>query len=181
MDTLEEFIKNNRRHLDKYDPPTGVMKRVLQRVNFIPLMGIRLIRVAAVFLVLTATAFSFYYLGQKRKGSELESLSSPDSSPAFAQFRETENYYKNSVNALFRQAAPLLTSNPDIKKEYSQDIAHLDSIYLDIRKDLKDNVANQDVIEALIRNYRIRISLLEDMLNRLEGDKHNEKLKHNEI
>jgi len=47
-------------------------------------------------------------------------------------------------------------------------MSHLDSLCTEIKKDLKDNVANQEVIEALIQNYRIRIRLLEDMLTILK-------------
>jgi hypothetical protein len=35
---------------------------------------------------------------------------------------------------------------------------------VEIRKDLNDNIANEEVVQALIRNYRLRIELLEDML-----------------
>jgi hypothetical protein len=49
----------------------------------------------------------------------------------------------------------------------------IDSICSEIKKDLKDNVANQDVIEALIQNYRIKIRLLEDMLELLKENEEN--------
>ena len=81
------------------------------------------------------------------------------------QLKETEIYYNNLVNSLYREATPLLTGNPEIKKELTTDISHLDSICIEIKKDLKDNVANQEVVEALIQNYRIKIRLLEDMLD----------------
>jgi hypothetical protein len=38
---------------------------------------------------------------------------------------------------------------------------------------LKDNVDNQDVIEALINNYRIKIQILEDMLIVLKQNENN--------
>ncbi|MCK7539301.1 MAG: hypothetical protein MZV63_54525 [Marinilabiliales bacterium] len=41
----------------------------------------------------------------------------------------------------------------------------LDSLSRQIREDLRDRVANREVIEALIHNYRLRIELLEDMLS----------------
>ena len=62
----------------------------------------------------------------------------------------------------------MLTKNPEIEKELSADISQIDSICSEIKKDLKDNVANQDVIEALIQNYRIKVRILEDMLKLLK-------------
>jgi hypothetical protein len=61
-------------------------------------------------------------------------------------------------------------------------MAHLDSIRTDLKKDLKDNVANQEVIEAMIQNYRIKLQLLEDMLNLLkQNETKSEKTKSNEL
>jgi hypothetical protein len=68
------------------------------------------------------------------------------------------------INTLYDEAKPLLTVRPEVEKELDSDMARIDSICTDIRNDLKDNVDNQEVIEALIRNYRIKIKILEDML-----------------
>ena len=73
-------------------------------------------------------------------------------------------YYNSQISSLYEKARPLLTSNPDIRMELDNSLGELDSLSLQIRNDLKDNVANEEVIGALIRNYRLRIQLLEDML-----------------
>ena len=41
----------------------------------------------------------------------------------------------------------------------------LDSVYISLKSDLKDNIANHEVIEAMIQNYRLRISILEESYN----------------
>jgi hypothetical protein len=84
------------------------------------------------------------------------------------QLKETELYYNNLVNILYNEASPLLAAYPDIRKEYLNDISQIDSICTDIKKDLNDNVSNQEVIEALIKNYRIKIQILEEMLDQLK-------------
>ena len=85
------------------------------------------------------------------------------------QLKETEIYYNNLVNSLYKEATPLLTNNPDVRKELNNDLSHLDSICIDLKKDLKDNISNQEVVEALIRNYRIKIRILEDMVDSIKG------------
>jgi hypothetical protein len=90
-----------------------------------------------------------------------------------SQLKETEIYYNSLANSLYREATPLLTNNPEIEKELLTDISQIDSICSEIIKDLKDNVANEDVVEALIQNYRIKIRLLEDMLSILKKNKDN--------
>ena len=85
--------------------------------------------------------------------------------PEIKLVRETEMYYNNLISSLYREAEPLLTSNPDVRSELATGMNELDSLSMQIREDLQDKAANRDVIEALIRNYRLRIELLEDMLS----------------
>lgn len=87
------------------------------------------------------------------------------SSQAQQELKETELFYNSLYHSMYIQAKPLLTGQPDIAKEIDEGAARIDSICTDIRKDLKDNISNKEVIEALIRNYRIKIQLLEDMLD----------------
>jgi hypothetical protein len=84
------------------------------------------------------------------------------------QLKETEIYYNNLVNTLYKEASPLLTDNPEIRNELNSDMSHLDSICTDLKKDLKDNISNREVMEALIQNYRIKIQILEDMVTVLK-------------
>ncbi|MGD2034222.1 MAG: hypothetical protein PVF73_04140, partial [Bacteroidales bacterium] len=51
-----------------------------------------------------------------------------------------------------------------LEEELQTDLSELDSIYEGLKDDLKDNIANHEVIEAMIQNYRLRIAILEDML-----------------
>jgi hypothetical protein len=49
-------------------------------------------------------------------------------------------------------------------------MSELDSVYIDLKADLKDNMANQEVIEAIIENYRMKISILEDLLKQIDPE-----------
>ena len=104
-----------------------------------------------------------------------------------AQYSLYNQYSKAMFNLAYRilnnrEATPLLTKNPEIKKELNIDLSQLDSICSDLKKDLKDNVSNQEVVEALIQNYRIKIRLLEDMLTILKENENNpEKKKSHEL
>lgn len=164
MDKLEEHIKNNREDLDRHTPSSDIWRRIDKSLNRENTRLPKWLSVAAMLIVILGSALFLYQNRNKmtwmKGGRNLEAqqeLTNP-------QLKETEIYYNNLVNALYLEATPLLTGNPDIKKELNTDISHLDSLCTEIRKDLKDNVANQEVVEALILNYRIKIRLLEDML-----------------
>ena len=44
------------------------------------------------------------------------------------------------------------------------ELVDLDQVYNDLKEDLKDNAANEEVIEAMIQNYRLKLDILEEML-----------------
>ena len=48
------------------------------------------------------------------------------------------------------------------------DMEELDEVYVELKEDLKDNASNPEVIEAMILNYRVKLEILEDLLNQLK-------------
>jgi hypothetical protein len=182
MDKLEEHIRKNREDLDRYNPSSIIWKRISRTLRQDKSRISHWRSVAAMAAVLIGTAVLFFITGTRWSEKSREISSGEGLSPAGRQLKETEIYYNNLVNTLYREATPLLTGNPEVEKELNTDISQLDSICADIKKDLKDNVANQEVVEALIQNYRIKIRLLEDMLTILKEDKNNpEKRKDYEL
>ncbi|MCU0363118.1 MAG: hypothetical protein MUD02_00550 [Bacteroidales bacterium] len=176
MRKLEEHIRQHRDDLDIYEAPSGTWEKVSRDLDRRkPLFPVWL-RAAAVIALLAGSAVIFL----KSQGLIMNrglaaSEDSREGSPAML-LKESEIYYTNLLNTMYIQAEPMLSANPDIEKEFRYDMAQLDSICTSIRKDLKDNVDNAEVVEALIRNYRIRITILEELLISLR-ESNNEKEK----
>jgi predicted CopG family antitoxin len=61
----------------------------------------------------------------------------------------------------------------------TDDMEELDEVYLELKKDLKDNVSNPEVIEAMVLNYRVKLEILEDLLNQL-NEKENQDYENEE-
>jgi len=177
MDKLEEYILKHREEMDRYKPSSGIRRKIMSGLRTGTYHG--WISVAALIAVILGTAVVLLKPG----------LRSPDNTPATttnqlpvsnnAQLRETEIYYNNLANTLYREASPMLTKNPEIQKELVADISQIDSICSEIKKDLKDNIDNQNVIEALIQNYRLKIDILEDMLKILKENEGKPEKKEN--
>ncbi|MFH0841049.1 MAG: hypothetical protein V1903_00375 [Bacteroidota bacterium] len=167
MDRLEEYIMKNRDHLDKYEPSPDVWRGIRKEMHSGRRRLAGWLSAAAIIAVILGTAALFYATNHNKTHPELV---------------ESEIYYNNLINDLFNQATPLLTGYPDLEKELLTDMSQIDSICADIKKDLRDNVDNQDVIEALISNYRIKTRILEEMLEALRQDENNtEKKRDNAI
>ena len=173
MDKLEEHIRKNREDLDRYSPSSGIWKRIKKGLLRNNSSLTRLISVAAMITVILGTAAVLFRPGQWLSDRGADSKRNGMLMQVSSQLKETEIYYNSLANSLYREATPLLTHNPEIEKELLTDISQIDSICSEIKKDLKDNVANEDVIEALIQNYRIKIRLLEDMLSILKENEAN--------
>jgi hypothetical protein len=172
MDSLEKFIKENRESLDRYEPSPHVWDRITgQRVIINRKLLVRISAAAAIIVILGSATFIYTSVIRKNKPADLS-----------GEVREMELFYNSLANTLYLQAKPMLTSQPDIEKELKNDLQRIDNICSEIKNDLKDNVSNQEVIEALIQNYTIKIHILEDMLRILkENENKPEKRKSNEL
>ena len=162
MDNLEKFIRNNRNDLDRYDPSPEIWDRIRKDTGNRKIKFLRWSSAAAVAVIVLGIGFIVYSRFQENR-HQVEA-----GNTYHQQLRETEYFYNTMINSLYQEAKPMLINNPDIEKELKTDMDHIDRICSELKKDLNDNVANQEVIEALIQNYKIKILLLEDMLAKMK-------------
>lgn len=173
MDKLEEYITKNRQELDKKNPSPDLWDGIRKDLHRKRLHKIKWLSAAAMIAVVFLTA-ALFYVGENKRNNILRSRDiNALMIKTNPQLVEIEVYYTNLVNNLYSEASPLLKGYPDLKNELLNDFSQIDSICSDIKKDLKDRVDNQEVIEALINNYRIKIRILEDMLVVLKQNENN--------
>ncbi|MGB8358472.1 MAG: hypothetical protein WCD55_07630 [Bacteroidales bacterium] len=174
MDELEKHIKNERAGMDIYEPDPNLWNRIEKGLPGRERHFGRYLWRAAAAVIITAALIT----------ALLRVIIIPHvkDDPQLVLVSETYLYYDNQLRSLYKEAKPLLTANPDINTELEKGMGELDSLSLQIRNDLKDNVASEEVIGALIRNYRLRIELLEDMLTLMkEKEADNENITHHEL
>ena len=54
-----------------------------------------------------------------------------------------------------------------------EDFTEMDKAFLELKEDLKDDVDNEEVVEAMINNYRLKLKILERIMIEIE-EKDNE-------
>jgi hypothetical protein len=174
MDELEKHILNGRDEMDLHDPSPNLWKRIEKGLPQRQRRPARyLLRAAAVLIIAVAGMTAVYVITKTT-----ERINDPD----IKAVKETYYYYDGRIKTLYQEAQPLLTANPEISLELTEGMSELDSLSAQIIEDLKDNIANREVVEALIQNYRLRIELLEDMLRLMqEKEAENENHTGNEI
>lgn len=173
MDRLEEYIRKKRDDLDIYKPSPGLWRGIKKDLKRDRQPFRQWGSVAATVAVITATSVIFYLIGKGSRNNDGSLISGRGFTVVSSQLKEAETYYSNQINLLYREAAPMLTGYPELKCELESDISQIDSIYAVLRKDLRDNIANQDVVEALIQNYMIKIKILKEMLVILKENENN--------
>jgi len=179
MDKLEKFITDNREKFDENEPSPDIWRHLMINMNLnrIPKKGRSLLvifsRAAAVLLIFVLSYLFHEYRDFKR---DKKNIAQVDIYRQLPDLKETEIYYSQLVNGKLQQIKPFLEKNPMLKSDLSFEMAELDSIYLSLRKDLQDNIANDLIIEAMIMNYKMRLNILEILLNELKTDQKNDKI-----
>jgi len=171
-DRLEKFVREHREQFDLHEPDPSVWLKISppaapmgkERGTW------RWLRIAAALAIIFAgfTA-GIYFLSSNTSEEELYS------SEMYEEIRETEAYYNQMVSDRYRELEIYLASDPGAKEMLDADMEELDRAYSELKEDLNDNASNPDVIEAMILNYRVKLEILEDLLNQIkEKENHDE-------
>jgi hypothetical protein len=101
---------------------------------------------------------------------------------ASIEFEKLNAYYASRIEQKKKEIFFFTANNPKIEKDITIEFGQLDSAYKALRNDLKDNVDNSEVVSAMIQNYRIRLEILENILEQLKKvENHETKNKQHEI
>lgn len=186
-DRLEDFIEQNKDEFDIYEPGEQVWEKIETNKNSKKKRKISVSaiiwRAAAVITIFVISYFVHDFISVNN-GNESDNLNQtivadceiPD------EVIETESYYISQVNMRLEELNNFSIEDPEIRKEVEADLNELDNIYLDLKNDLCEDVANEEVIEAMIQNYRIKLQILEDILfklNEIKNQKNNNNHEYN--
>jgi predicted CopG family antitoxin len=180
-DKLEKFILEHRNDFDVYEPSEEVWGKIeknqnkrLQKTSWKGWLW----KAAAILVIFGSSLIFFEMLHYK--GIHIISLEKEQEEVVIPELKEAEMYYSSIVEEKMREIKPMLTEHPGMDKEINKDLSELDSMYTELKKDLKDNIATGEVVHALIENYRMRIDILEEILSELSEDEQLDTVKVNE-
>jgi hypothetical protein len=169
-DRLEDFVKQNREQFDLHEPDPSVWLKI--NPASVPLDGtpvgkerrpMRWLRIAAaIAMIFAGSSAGIWFLTGERGEADRYS------DELYREMQETEEYYTRMVAQRYNELRPYLASDPVANEMLTADMQELDEVYKDLKEDLKDDVSNPEVIEAMILNYRVKLEILEDLLNQLK-------------
>jgi len=172
MSILEEKIKKNRDLLDGAEPSEGHLDRFLdklsalhsgesEKVNRFP--G-KYWKVAAVAAILIGLSVTLYIINPSKNPGQLNASALPQ------EIRDAKIYYNNLAEEKLVKISECAVSASEasyIQKTALEQISLLDSNSVKLESELQKDQNNERLVNALIRNYKTKADLLNDILNRL--------------
>ncbi|MGH1384848.1 hypothetical protein [Kordia sp.] len=164
-DELKEYIQAHKNKFDDHSIDEVEKLKLWGKISeqlpetpkkVIPLWKKSSFRVAAAVVLLFGCLFAFYTTNQG--AGEYDMVSE--------EFRQIDTHYKSLVENQIQMVKNSANLSKEEQVEFLNYIDELDKEYIKLKKELKQGVNNQIIIEAIINNYRKKIQIMEDLLRR---------------
>ena len=167
-DRLEEFVHNNKDSFDAFEPNPTIWQRIEKRKGHVIQLNWKQVawRAAAVAVIFAASWFINDLTDSQRQPQvAVESRTSNEEQPQIIKdLMEAEIYYTSQISMKRDELFILAGNQPGVMEDVDSELIDLDNVYQELKKDLNDNAANEEILEAMIQNYRLKLQILEDML-----------------
>jgi septal ring factor EnvC (AmiA/AmiB activator) len=94
---------------------------------------------------------------------------------------EAEVYYTSMIESKKEEIFTLAASQPLLRDEINNELVELDEDFRNLKEDLNDNADNEEVIAAMIQNYRLKLRILEETLEHLQQSNNEKSTKNEDI
>jgi hypothetical protein len=181
-DNLENFIRNNRDDFDTIEPSSDLWNGIAGKINIeqetITLRKVKRIhmtqlnwvtKIAAAVLIFIG---SYYFHDFRSNSKQIALQNTEESNPQlYNTLMEAEYYYTAQIGKEKEKLYHLTAGNSIVREEIQDELKELDIEFRELKEDLKDNADNEDIITAMIQNYRLKLRILQDMMLQLQQDK----------
>ena len=170
MNRIEDIIRKSRSGFDDREPSDGHFERFSFRLatrlhagkakrSIVPY----LLKAAVVTLLVTLSSlWTFdHFVRPNLKTKMTLSEVSPE-------YREVERYYVQQVNFMEGEFTSLNLSTPEQKETLMKEMASMDSVYVELQKELRANPDDQRIIDAMIKHYQTKIEVMSYILDQLK-------------
>jgi cell division protein FtsB len=167
---LEDFIKMNKDEFDDLEPSADLWRKIEKHL---PPEGAELqkreaktfslsfvLKVAASVIIIMGIGFGLYLRHERSEAISFVSIN-----PAYAK---QQMHYASLVQNQRRELRSIAKTDPDLYKEFSAEIAKMDSTYNRLNKDLANSPNRERVLRAMIRNLQIQSEILNQQLEVIE-------------
>jgi hypothetical protein len=185
-DKLKKYIANNEEHFSA-SPRAGHLDRFKKlqqkQVKPIPTKKFQIpafIQVAAAFVLVFGIGWLFFNLGKMQNS---QSFATEENVPVnfSEELAEAESFFTQQVDLKKKEVLAFSASDNMATSQIMLELEKLELQYLDLKDELAINSNNAQIINAMIENYRMRLSVLEKLLHQLKKSNTIKKQHHDEI
>lgn len=166
MKKLEDFIHERRDDFDSKLPSLDLWDKIESKLN-VEEKKVRKINLwkisAAAAAVLILAIMGNFMISRSNPNAKYANISDPE----LKELLETEAYYSKKVSSQLKEIDKCYLVFPELKNDIESELLQLDDMYHELEKDLKDNFYNRDVIEAMIQNNRLKLEMVDRVLNQI--------------
>jgi hypothetical protein len=171
MKNIDEIIRNNRDLFEGNEPMDGHLDRFNWKLekrlhsgsvkrSIVPY----LLKAAVVTVLVTLSSLWTWdnFIRKDNQGMTLSQVS--------PQYKEVENYYVHQVNMMESEIVNIdLKDNPEQKQMLTNEINSMDSVYVQLQKDLKANPDDERIINAMIEHYQTKVEVMSYIVSQLKA------------
>jgi hypothetical protein len=171
MKTIDEIIRANKDFFDEGEPSEGHFERFSKKLairfhssnkstrSIVPY----LLKAAVVTLLITLSSLWTWehFIRPDRTRMALGDIS--------PQYREVENYYIYQVNMMENEIVSIdLSENSEQKEILLKEMSSMDSVYVQLQKELKVNPGDERIINAMIEHYQTKLEVMTYIVDQLK-------------
>lgn len=179
---LEDFIRANKDEFNDLEPRDALWNKIQDKLPFTDELAVKrqaktfslnfVLRMAAIIIVVMGVAFELYLQTEKRNGVNLAAIN--------PEYAKQQVQYASLVKEKRTELKQLTKSDPELYKEFSSEIAKMDSTYKKLSSDLATSPNQERVLRAMIRNLQVQTEVLNQQLQAIEQYKQIKYEQHNE-
>ena len=181
-DKLEQFVLDKREDFDDQFPSPDSWERIkgnirpVRRVNWTA----RMVRIAAAVVIFVASYIFIDYTMNRGISDSLAEDTMEASYDNIPMLMEARVYYSGLISNMENEVYSIAGDNSTISQDIKIEFDELDKVFNELKNDLNDDADNQEVIEAMIQNYRIKLQILEEILTQLKNTENQNNTQENE-
>jgi len=183
MKNIEDIIRDNRDLFEEAEPSEGHFERFSRKLEIqFSSGGVKrsivpyLLKAAVITLLVTLSSLWTWehYLSPKNSRMKLGDIS--------PQYKEVENYYIHQVNLMEDEISSVtITNDPEHNEMLKSELKSMDSVYVQLQKELKANPDDERIISAMIEHYQTKLEVMTYIVNQLQSIRNdNQNVKENE-
>jgi len=171
MKNIDEIIRNNRDLFESNDPMEGHLdrfswkleKRLHSQATKRSIVPYLLKAAVVTILVTLSSLWTWDHFIRAERGRMTLGQVSP-------QYKEVENYYVHQVNLIESELINVdLKDNPEQKQMLVSEMKSMDSVYVQLQKELKTNPTDERIINAMIEHYQTKLEVMTYIVNQLKA------------